>query len=119
MVALPPPQDAVVLDLRGDEENGSVEVEMKVLRRREPLRSVRMSKAAGSGQQSDGGGVFTRLIRSNLVPSGLADEVQGLGDHWKSVTMVNLRGCGLSVGYFPFPAQSLCSFAFADFFHVT
>ncbi|XP_042422913.1 phospholipase A I-like isoform X1 [Zingiber officinale] len=97
MVALPPPQDAVVLDLRGDEERGSVEVEMKVVRRRESLRSVRMSKAAGSGQQSDGGGVFTRLIRSNLVPSGMGNGVQGLGDHWKSVTMVNLCGCGLSV----------------------
>ncbi|XP_009405622.2 phospholipase A I isoform X2 [Musa acuminata AAA Group] len=97
MVALPPPQDAVVLDLRGDEERGCVEVEMKVLKRREPLRSVRMSKAAGSGQQTDGLGVLTRLIRSNLAPSGPANGVQGLADHWKNVTVLSLCGCGLSV----------------------
>ncbi|RWW49432.1 hypothetical protein BHE74_00044409 [Ensete ventricosum] len=96
MVALPPPQDAVVLDLRGDEERGCVEVEMKVLKRREPLRSVRMSKAAGSGQQTDGVGVLTRLIRSNLAPSGPANGVQGLADHWKNVTVLSLCGCGLS-----------------------
>ncbi|WOL15142.1 hypothetical protein Cni_G23923 [Canna indica] len=96
MVALPPPQDTVVLDLLAEEERGSVGVEMKVIKRREPLRSVRMSKAAGSGQQSDGVGVFTRLIRSNLAPSG-PDGVQGFGDHWMSVNVLNLCGCGLVV----------------------
>ncbi|URE37227.1 patatin-like phospholipase family protein [Musa troglodytarum] len=97
MVSLQPPQDTVVLDLHGDEELGCVGVEMKVIKRREPLRSVRLSKVAGSGQQNDGAGVLTRLIRSNLTPSGPADGVQVLVDHWKSVTVLSLCGCGLWV----------------------
>ncbi|RWW15593.1 hypothetical protein GW17_00020563 [Ensete ventricosum] len=96
MVSLHPPQDTVVLDLHGDDELGCVRVEMKVIKRREPLRSVRLSKVAGSGQQNDGAGVLTRLIRSNLTPSGPADGVQVLlVDHWKSVTVLSLCGCGL------------------------
>ncbi|KAJ8459055.1 hypothetical protein OPV22_031981 [Ensete ventricosum] len=98
MVSLHPPQDTVVLDLHGDDELGCVRVEMKVIKRREPLRSVRLSKVAGSGQQNDGAGVLTRLIRSNLTPSGPADGVQVLlVDHWKSVTVLSLCGCGLWV----------------------
>nr|XP_018686734.1 PREDICTED: phospholipase A I-like isoform X4 [Musa acuminata subsp. malaccensis] len=96
MASLQPPQDTVVLDLHGDEELGCVGVEMKVIKRREPLRSVRLSKVAGSGQQNDGAGVLTRLIRSNFT-SGPADGVQVLVDHWKSVTTLSLCGCGLWV----------------------
>ncbi|OAY70487.1 Phospholipase A I [Ananas comosus] len=95
MVALPPPRDAVVLDLR-EGGGGCVEIDMKVEKRREPLRSVRMAKAAGSGQQSDGVAVLTRLIRSNLAPSGSPEGAPALDDHWKSVTVVSLCGCGLS-----------------------
>ncbi|THU46988.1 hypothetical protein C4D60_Mb09t10760 [Musa balbisiana] len=97
MASLQPPQDTVVLDLHGDEELGCVGVEMKVIKRREPLRSVRLSKVAGSGQQNDGAGVLTRLIRSNFTSSGPADGVQVLVDHWKSVSVLSLCGCGLWV----------------------
>ncbi|XP_057962580.1 phospholipase A I isoform X2 [Malania oleifera] len=100
MVALPLPQDTVVLEMRAvEEEGGNVGVDMKVVKRREPLRSVAMSKAVGSGQQSDGIGVLTRLIRSSLTPpaSAVVDGVSSCGEHWKSVTVVNLCGCGLSV----------------------
>ncbi|XP_072987529.1 phospholipase A I isoform X1 [Typha latifolia] len=96
MVALPPPQDTVVLDLRQDDE-GRVGVDMKVVERREPLRSLRMSKAAGSGQQSDGAGVLTRLVRSKLASGPGLEGVQELADNWKSVTMLSLCGCGLLV----------------------
>lgn len=72
----------------GEGEDGErVRVSMKVLKRREPLRAVRMTKAVGSGQQSDGVGVLNRLVKSNLVPA----------DHWKSITAVSLCGCGLTV----------------------
>ncbi|OMO76754.1 Armadillo [Corchorus capsularis] len=94
MVALPVPQDAVAIELRETEEN-VVGVEMKVEKRREPLRGLTMVKAAGSGQQSDGVGVLVRLLRSNLVPSGDGSPV-GCGDHWRSVTLLSLCGCGLS-----------------------
>ena len=73
MVALPMPQDTVEVDLKAEEEN--VDVEMKVVKRREPLRVVTMTKAVGSGQQSDGTAVLTRLLRSNLAPTIPADSV--------------------------------------------
>ncbi|KAK9084858.1 hypothetical protein Sjap_025269 [Stephania japonica] len=57
-----------------------------------------MSKSVGSGQQSDGAGVLTRLIRSNLAGSVAAGDGggSGLSEHWKSVTVLSLCGCGLS-----------------------
>ncbi|KAF2304984.1 hypothetical protein GH714_000861 [Hevea brasiliensis] len=57
MVALPLPQDCVTVDLKSREEEegqeGNVGLEMNVVKRREPLRGMTMSKD-GSGQQSDG-----------------------------------------------------------------
>ncbi|KAK8947196.1 hypothetical protein KSP39_PZI006961 [Platanthera zijinensis] len=101
MVALPPPQDTVLVDIQqtGREEGDGelIGVLMKVMKRREPLRAVTMHKAAGSGQQSDGVGVFTRLLRSNFASSGDRDGLSGFADHWRSVTAVDLCGCGLSV----------------------
>lgn len=101
MVALPMPQDSVVVELTSDEEEGNVGVEMKVVKRRDPLRAVTLNKTAGSGQQSDGTGVLTRLLRLDLASQapGVADGVSACGDHWKSVTMLNLSGCGLSVSF--------------------
>ncbi|KAG6641648.1 phospholipase A I-like isoform X1 [Carya illinoinensis] len=102
MVALPMPQDMVEVELRPQEaETEAAEnvcLEMRVLKRREPLRVVTMTKSAGSGQQSDGTGVLTRLLRSNLAPQtpGVADSVS-CGEHWKSVTVLSLCGCSLSV----------------------
>ncbi|WCJ20246.1 Phospholipase A I [Euphorbia peplus] len=64
MVALPSLHDCVTVDLNvGEEED--VRVEMKVIKRREPLRRMMLSKA-GSGQ-SDGVGV---LIRLDLATGG-------------------------------------------------
>ena len=60
MVALPMPQDTVEVVLKAEDEN--VAVEMTVVKRREPLRAVTMTQVAGSGQQSDGTGVLTRLF---------------------------------------------------------
>ncbi|PQQ16021.1 phospholipase A I isoform X2 [Prunus yedoensis var. nudiflora] len=80
-------------------EEANVGVDMRVVRRREPLRAVTMTKAAGSGQQSDGTGVLTRLLRSNFTSSmpAVSDGVAACGVHWQCVTVVNLGGCGLSV----------------------
>ncbi|KAE7995461.1 hypothetical protein FH972_000250 [Carpinus fangiana] len=95
MVALPMPQDTVEVDLRLDEASEeNVGVEMRVVKRREPLRAVTMSRSAGSGQQSDGAGVLTRLLRSGLA---VTDGVSDCGEHWKSVALLSLCGCGLSV----------------------
>ncbi|MCI50351.1 phospholipase A 2A, partial [Trifolium medium] len=54
MVALPMPQDTVVIELmpREDDEN-SVDLVMKVVKRRDPLRAITMAKAVNSGQQTD------------------------------------------------------------------
>lgn len=106
MVALPPPHDAVSVDLtpmEGGEEQG-VRIEMRVVRRREALRSVRVSRATGSALGSgDGGGVLARLIRSNLAPAPAVDGPTAaaglpvLADHWRPVAMLSLCNCGLSV----------------------
>ncbi|GKV16049.1 hypothetical protein SLEP1_g26757 [Rubroshorea leprosula] len=98
MVALPLPQDAVSIELK-EKENNAVEVEMRVEKRMEPLRGIILAKASGSGQQSDGIGVFTRLLRSNLVPSGGSGDgsVVGCGEHWKTVSLLSLCGCSLTV----------------------
>jgi hypothetical protein len=116
MVALPPPHDAVSVDLTpmdGGEEG--VRIEMRVVRRREALRSVRVSRAPGSALGSgDGGGVLARLIRSNLAPAPAVDGptaaagVPVLADHWRPVTMLSLCNCGLSVSPF-FTPYSLAS----------
>lgn len=100
MVAQPVPQDTVLVELRSDEEARNVSVEMKVVKRREPLRAVTLNKTAGSGQQSDGTGVLTRLLRLDLASKaqGVAEGgVSSCGEHWKSVTLLSLSNCGLSV----------------------
>ncbi|KAJ7946267.1 Patatin [Quillaja saponaria] len=99
MVALPLPQDSVVVELRPDDDT-NVGVDLKVVKRREPLKAVTMTKAVGFGQQNDGTGVLTRLLRSNLAPStppGVGEGVVGCGEHWKSVTVLSLCGCGLLI----------------------
>uniref|UniRef100_A0A0E0LLE1 Patatin n=1 Tax=Oryza punctata TaxID=4537 RepID=A0A0E0LLE1_ORYPU len=108
MVALPPPHDVVCVDLstRGEEEDDdddavAVAVEMRVVRRREALRSVRVARAAGSAAGSgDGAGVLSRLIRSNLAPAPAVDGAAATGvpvlaDHWRSVAVLSLCNCGL------------------------
>ncbi|KAL5197613.1 hypothetical protein ABZP36_001125 [Zizania latifolia] len=106
MVALPPPHDVVCVDLAPREEEGEgrvVAVEMRVVRRREALRSVRVSRAAGSAVGSgDGAGVLGRLIRSNLAPAPAVDGAAATGvpvlaDHWRSVAVLSLCNCGLMV----------------------
>ncbi|RWR85093.1 phospholipase A I isoform X1 [Cinnamomum micranthum f. kanehirae] len=96
MVALPPPQDSVFLRIteKGEE---SVGVDMQVIKHREPLRSITMAKTVGSGQQSDGTGVLTRLVRSELAAAGVADRFLGFSEHWKSASVLNLSGCSLLV----------------------
>lgn len=101
MVALPMPQDSVVVELKPEDDDENVALDMKVVKRREPLKAVMMTKAAGSGQQSDGTGVLTRLIRSNLSPSmpTVGEGFTGCGDHWKSVVVLSICGCNLSVSF--------------------
>ncbi|VAH29487.1 unnamed protein product [Triticum turgidum subsp. durum] len=76
---------------------------MRVVRRREALRSVRVARALGSTQSTgDGAVVLARLIRSNLAPAPAADGavaagVPVLADHWRSVTVLSLCNCGLMV----------------------
>lgn len=121
MVALPVPQDSVVVQLVPkmveDSDMTNVGVEMKVMKRREPLRSVILTKGAGSGQHSDGIGVLTRLLRSDLAIGGSADRVgPPCGDHWKTLTLVSICGLGLSVSFllkkFDFVSSELILFLF-------
>ncbi|CAM0906077.1 unnamed protein product [Alopecurus aequalis] len=98
MVALPPPHDVVAVDLKPAKDGDQVGVEMRVVRRREALRSVRVARALGSTQSTgDGAVVLARLIRSNLAPAPAADGVPVLADHWRSVTLLGLSNCGLMV----------------------
>ncbi|QHO21202.1 Phospholipase A I [Arachis hypogaea] len=104
MVALPMTQDTVVVELRPrdpeDDAYNTVNLDMKVVKKRDPLRAVTMIKAVGSGQQSDGTGVLIRLFRSDLSSpeaSPLPPRVADYGDHWKSFSVLTISGCGLSV----------------------
>lgn len=104
MVALPAPQDTVELEFSVEE--GNVGVDMRVVKRREPLRAVTMGRVGGWSHASDGMGVLVRLLRSNFSNSGGPGSPVGAGDggggggcadHWKNVTLVSLCGCGLAV----------------------
>ncbi|KAL2339170.1 hypothetical protein Fmac_013616 [Flemingia macrophylla] len=101
MVALPMPQDTVVVELLPRDDATVVDLGMKVVKRREPLRAVTMAKAVASGQQSDGTGVLIRLLRSDLpspTPTNAGDAVVAdSGNHWTSLAVLSLCGCGLSV----------------------
>lgn len=118
MVALPTPQDAVEIDLteragnenpEGDLENEggdgmkTVGLEMRVVKRREPLKGIMMWKPQGSGQQNDGGmGVLVKLMRSNFA-NGVADGGavgSGCADHWRNVSVVSLCNLGLYVSHY-------------------
>lgn len=109
MVALPSPQDTVEVEFKDKKENenaaeedmGEVAVEMRVVKRREPLKGVMMWRVGSSSQQSDGMGVLSKLIRSNFANGGALGIGEGspvgCADHWKSVTVVSLCGLGLMV----------------------
>jgi len=102
MVALSMLQDTVVVELKPrDDDESVVDLGMKVVKRREPLKAVTMAKAVASGQQSDGTGILIRLLRSDLPSSTLLNvgdvAVAGSGHHWTSLAALSLCGCGLSV----------------------
>ncbi|KAI3510282.1 hypothetical protein L1887_17152 [Cichorium endivia] len=111
MVALPLPQDTVVITLSacdgsgGDGDGNLVCLGMKVVKRRDPLRSAAMSRVGGSGQQYDGMGVLTKLMQSDFAAesgSGNTAHAGGVGvkfcgDHWMNVTVVSVFSCGLSM----------------------
>ncbi|KAG4926984.1 hypothetical protein JHK84_052649 [Glycine max] len=72
MVALPMPQDTVVVELRPrDADESMVDLGMKVVKRREPLRAVTMAKVVASGQQSDNTGILIRLLE--MPPPNVGD----------------------------------------------
>ncbi|XP_076923033.1 phospholipase A I-like [Bidens hawaiensis] len=94
MVALPLPQDTVVIRLVSVEENGNgndVAVEMKVVKQREPVKAVAMSRVGVSCPGNDGMGVLAKLLKSDFA----AELGPGGGDHWMNVTVVSLNNCGL------------------------
>lgn len=110
MVALPLPQDTVVIRLlecdddsvERNEDGNAVVVEMKVVKQREPLRVVAMSRVVGSGQQNDGMGVLCKLLKSDFAAELAPGPAEGprmetCGDHWMNVTVVSLNNCGLLV----------------------
>ncbi|XP_071714159.1 phospholipase A I [Rutidosis leptorrhynchoides] len=109
MVALPLPQDTVVIrllqyddDLGVEGEGNMVNVDMKVVKQREPLRGVSMSRVAGSGQQNDGMGVLIKLLKSDFAADSVSGHAEGprvesCADHWMNVTVVSLCNCGLSI----------------------
>ena len=95
LVALPSPRDSVIMNLSVEESR--VRVDMQVMKRREPLRSVTLSKVVGSGQPSEGIGVLTKLIAASFVSSGPGVSLVGFEEHWKSLMVLSLCDCGLSV----------------------
>ncbi|KAI3698120.1 hypothetical protein L6452_31232 [Arctium lappa] len=108
MVALPLPQDTVVIKLWQCDDSGEsgnlVGLGMKVVKQRDPLKAVAMSRVGGSGQQYDGMGVLTKLLKSDFAAesgSGTGNAggvgVRICADHWTNVTVVSVYSCGLSL----------------------
>lgn len=121
MVALPLPQDTVVIRLLECDDPGQVKpgeevgesgganevrnvvsVDMKVVKQREPLRAVAMSRVGGSGQQNDGMGVLSKLLKSDFAAESGPGHAEGprvecCTDHWRNVIVVSLYNCGLLV----------------------
>ncbi|KAK9057963.1 hypothetical protein SSX86_022803 [Deinandra increscens subsp. villosa] len=105
MIALPLPQDTVVIKLSENDNDGdgvrnSVCLRMEVVKQRDPLRAVVMSRIGGSGQQCDGMGVLAKLLKSDFAPHESGSGGVGVkticADHWMNVTVVSLCRCGLS-----------------------
>lgn len=114
MVALPLPQDTVVIKLFECDDSDNVHgnklvcLGMEVVKQRDPLKAVVMSRVGGSGQHYDGMGVFSKLMTSDYFGesgSGLGKVYGGgvgvrvCGEHWMNVTVVNVYSCGLSVSF--------------------
>ncbi|WCJ28750.1 Phospholipase A I [Euphorbia peplus] len=114
MVALPSSQDCVTVNLNVGEED--VRVEMKVIKRRESLRRMMLSKA-GSGQQSDGVGVLIRLMRTDLAPGGAADAT-GLSYASALAKIIQDQGNRVVVGKDENAVRQLISMISSDNQHV-
>nr|GEX43802.1 phospholipase A I-like [Tanacetum cinerariifolium] len=111
MVALPLPQDKVVITLKERCDNNGdhfVSMGMKVVKQMDPLKAVAMKRVGGSGQHYDGMGVFSKLIKSDFAAESGSASGMGLGnaggvgvrvcgDHWMNVTVVSVCRCGLSM----------------------
>ncbi|KAL8259333.1 hypothetical protein R6Q59_027286 [Mikania micrantha] len=107
MVALPLPQDTVVIKLSECDnylDGNLVCLSMEIVKQRDPLRAVVMSRIGGSGQHHDGMGVFTKLLKSDFAAeSGSAAghgggvRVRLCGHHWMNVTAVSIHNCGFSM----------------------
>ncbi|KAI3682880.1 hypothetical protein L1987_83215 [Smallanthus sonchifolius] len=100
MVALPLPQDTVVIKLC--ECDNLVCLSMEVVKQRDPLRAVVMKRIGGSGQQNDGMGVFSKLLKSDFAAESGCSGIGGVGvrlcaHHWMNVTVVSVSSCGLSM----------------------
>ncbi|CAI9756592.1 unnamed protein product [Fraxinus pennsylvanica] len=83
----------------GNSQGDGVEVEMSVVKRREPLKGMIMWRAGGSGQQNDGGmGVLVKLMRSNFANTATDGVAIGscCAEHWRNVNVVSLCGLGLA-----------------------
>lgn len=129
MVTLPAPQDeihvvlAVAPPTEYESESGSespvvhgheqprgdpmIQVRMEVHKRRELLRVVSLSRTVGSGPSADGLGVLTRVLLpasvEQLAKSTVSAELLGYSQNYRSISILNLSNCFLTVSGPPPP----------------
>jgi hypothetical protein len=125
MVTLPAPYDGVAVRLEPIQpihshegganhiqENGSAELEEKVVvdkdhdeeirvsfcvqKTREHLKVVSLSRTAGSGPSVDDLGVLNRIL-DRFASANVIDESLGLIEHWRALSVLNLSSCSLTV----------------------
>lgn len=122
MVTLPAPQDDIHVVLAvvpsadeqvqesphvhsNDQHDRMVQVRMDVRKRRELLRVVSLSRTVGSGPSIDGLGVLTRVLvpasTEQLAKTTVSSELLGYSQNYRSISILNLSNCFLTVSLPP------------------
>lgn len=129
MVTLPAPQDEVQLSLTvappvyeesestpvGNESDQRIQVQMEVHKRRELLRVLSLSRTVGSGPSADGLGVLTRVLVpvsvEQIGKATVSEELLGYSQNYRSISILNLSNCFLTVSLQTCPLLLVALFA--------
>eukprot|EP00897_Mesotaenium_endlicherianum_P003568 jgi/Mesen1/3239/ME000187S02402 len=84
-----------------EEQEGRVNVSLRVHKHREPLKVVCLSRTVlGGGPPLDGLGILTRVLDPGSLEKiphiSMTEELLGYTQNWRSLSTLSLSGCGLT-----------------------